>query len=173
MKYQAILLLALCTALSACNIPDTTMANGAITLKGDAVTLHVKDAPDAVIRSDGDLNIGDKAISTSPAQHGLLMLYVQSVQDVHATGLAMGKLGAKMGITALNNKLSNKSDADQKQDAESGGQQMNKLSQKICQDQANIKSVQDQLAAQLAEFKPYGHIFSSDDVADCMKDDKD
>jgi hypothetical protein len=91
MKYQrTILLFALCTAISACDMPDTTMANGGITLNDNVVTLHVKGSPDAIIDSSGDLHIDDKTVSTTPSQRGLLMLYYQNVNDVHDTGKEMG-----------------------------------------------------------------------------------
>lgn len=174
MKYlRTILLFALCSAISACDIPDTTIADGAIALKDNTVTLHLSGAPDAVIDSAGDLNIDNKAVSISPSQRGLLMIYYQNVQDVHTTGQVMGKVGAKMGLKALSNKLDDKSDAKQQQDAASGGQQMEQLALKICQDQNNIKLVQDQLTAQLTVFKPYGNILSNDDVTNCQKDSKD
>jgi hypothetical protein len=50
---------------------------------------------------------------------------------------------------------------------------LKQLGLKMCQDQANIKTVQDQLSAQLVEFKPYGGILGNDSVEDCQKDEKD
>lgn len=174
MKYhRTALLLALCATVSACNMSDTTMANGAVTLKDDLVSLHVKDAPDAIINAAGDLQVGSKTISLNDAQRGLLMLYYQNVHDVNHTGREMGKIGAKMGGKALKNKMEGKSEAQQKQDANAGSQQLQAMSQKICQDEANIKAVQDQLGTQLADFKPYSSIFSQDEIKDCAKDDQD
>jgi hypothetical protein len=177
MRYQrTILLLALCTVISACDMPDTTMENGAITLKDSVVTLHVSGAPDAAINANGDLQVADKVVTINPAQRGLLMLYFQNVHDVNHTGREMGKIGAKIGVKALKDKIEDKSKTDQDQNAQAGAQQLRNLSQKICQDQANIKTVQDQLSAQLAEFKPYGNILTQDSVAKCQKDngeDKD
>jgi hypothetical protein len=172
MKYQrSILLLALCVAMSACNVPDTTMENGKITMKDNIVVLHPGNAPDASINEAGDLQIGDKVVTITPAERGLLMLYAQSVLDVNHTGKEMGKVGAAMGGTALKNKMEGKSQAEQDKDAQSGSDQLHALSKKMCQDRANIKSVQDQLNAQLAEFKPYGNIVPQDSVDSCQKDD--
>jgi hypothetical protein len=174
MKYQRTLLLfALCVAVSACDIPDTTMANGAITLKDGIVTLHISGAEDASINANGDLQVADKVVKINDAQRGLLMLYYQNVHDVHETGKNMGKLGAKMGGKALKDKMQGKSKADTDQDAQAGVQQLHALSQKMCQDEVNIKSVQDQLNAQLAEFKPYGNIMTQASVNDCLKGDND
>jgi hypothetical protein len=174
MRYQrTILLLVLCASISACDMPDTTMENGAITLKDGVVTLHASSAPDAAINANGDLQVGDRVVTINAAQRGLLMLYFQNVHDVHETGKDMGKLGAKMGGKALKDKMQGKSKADTDQDAQAGVQQLHALSQKMCQDEVNIKSVQDQLNAQLAEFKPYGNIMTQASVNDCLKGDDD
>ncbi len=173
MKHQRVILLsALCAVISACDVPDTTMMNGAITLKDGVVTLHAQNAPDAAINSAGDLQIGDKIVSVTPSQRGLLMLYNHNVQDVHDLGAEMGKTGAKMGAKALKNALKSKSDADQDKDADAGAAQLSQLSVKMCEDQANIKTVQDQLAAALPAFKPYSAIVSSDSVDSCKDDEK-
>ncbi|GLQ97534.1 hypothetical protein [Dyella mobilis] len=173
MKYQrTILLLAACAAVGACNIPDTTMENGAITMKDGIVSLHPEGNPDASINESGQLQIGDKVVTVNAAQRGLLMLYYQSVLDVNQTGKEMGRVGAKMGGEALKNKIEGKSDAQQNADAQHGGDQMKVLSQKMCQDRANIKTVQDQLSTQLAEFKPYGNIITQDSVASCQDNTK-
>lgn len=174
MKYQrTILLLALCAVISACDAPDTSMENGAITLKDNMVTLHVDNAPDAIINTTGDLQIGDKQVTTNDAQRGLLMLYYQSVHDVSHTGREMGKIGAKMGGKALKDKVEGKSKSEEDQDANAGSKELHALSLKICQDRANIKTVQDQLAVQLAGFKPYGSIITQDSVNSCLKEDSD
>ncbi|MBE1161208.1 hypothetical protein [Dyella acidiphila] len=174
MKYcRTALLFALCVAASGCNVPQTTMANGAVTYGNDLVSLHIKDAPDAVINASGDLQVGDKVVSVDAAQRGLLMLYYQNVHDVNHTGREMGKIGAKMGGRALKDKMQGKSEAEQDKDAQAGSDQIKTLAQKMCQDEANIKAVQDQLGAQLADFKPYAGIFDQHEVKSCADDDKD
>lgn len=171
MTYQrTILLTALCVLLGACDMPDTTMANGAVTLKDSVVTLHADKAPNAMINAQGELQVGEKTVTTTPAQQGLLLLYYKSIMDVHDTGVQMGKLGASMGLKAVNDKLNGKSKDDTNKDAASGGDQMQALSKKICQDELTMKTVQSQLTAQLPDFKPYGNIFT-DDGTSCDKDD--
>lgn len=170
---QAVTLIALCAAISACNSYDTSMMNGAIKLKDDVVTLHVDGAPDALIDAGGALQIDGKPVSVTPTARGLLMLYVQSVADVHQTGLDMGKIGAGIGATELKDSLNGKSKAQKDQDAEAGSAQIKTLAQKMCHDKASMKSVQDQLAAQVPAFKPYGAIISTNDVSDCGNDTND
>ncbi|HKT30785.1 hypothetical protein [Dyella sp.] len=166
---RTITLLALCVAISACDSPDTTLASGGITLKDNIVTLHVDGTPDAQIDANGALVIGDKAVTVTPSQHGLLMLYFQNVSDVHQTGLAMGKIGAGMGMKAINDSLDGKSKSEKDKDAEAGGQRLKTLGIKMCQDQANITDIQDQLGAQLPAFKPYAKI-ATKHLSDCDKD---
>jgi hypothetical protein len=173
MKHMRIaLLLVLCGMASGCEIPDTTLASGHITHRNGLVTLHVNDAPDAVINAAGDLQIGDKVINVNAAERGLLMLYYQNVMDVNHAGTEIGKAGVQTGKNELNDKVQGKSEAVQQQDANTGKQKLAELSGKICQDQANIKAVQDQLSAQLAEFKPYGNVLTQNDITSCH-DDKD
>ena len=160
-----------CT-LAACHVPDTTMENGAIRLYGDVVTLHVDGAPEADIASDGGFNIDGKAVATTPAERDLLAQYNRSVRAVRETGLAMGKAGIETAARAIAAKASStpdKADATTK----TGAGQLQNLSLDICKDTAAIKTAQDQLAAQLAVFKPYASIVGADDASDCMKDAKD
>jgi hypothetical protein len=166
---RTITLLALCAAISACDVPDTTMANGGITLKNNIVTLHADGVPDAQINANGALLVDDKVVSVTPSQHGLLMLYFQHVMDVHQTGLAMGKIGAGMGLKAVKDSFDGKSKAEKDKDAQAGGQQLKALGRKMCEDEANITDVQDQLAAQLPAFKPYAKI-STKHLSECDKD---
>jgi hypothetical protein len=147
------------------------MMNGAVVLKDNVVTLHAKDAPDAVITSDGTLQVDGKVVSVTPAQRGLLMLYFQNVMDVHQTGKEMGKAGANMGANALKDSIAGKSKAEKDDDAKAGGRQLKTLGLKICRDQANIANVQDQLAAQLPAFKPYSHIADAHADDKCTPDD--
>lgn len=171
MNYRrTITLLALCAAISACNTADTSMMDGGITLKDNIVTLHVDGAPDALIDSNGALQIGGQIAPITPTQRGLLMLYFQNVADVHQTGTDMGKIGANIGTKELKDSLDGKSKAEKDRDAEAGADQLKSLAQKMCHDEANIKNVQDQLAAQLPAFKPYASIVSSEHVNNCEKD---
>lgn len=166
---RKITLLAFCAAISACNVPDTTLANGGITLKDNIVTLHAEGAPDALLNADGKLLIDGAPVPATPAQQGLLMLYFQHVADVHSTGLAMGKVGADMGMKALKDTTAGKSKAEKDQDAEAGGNQLKALGQKMCQQEAGIRDVQEQLAAQLPAFRPYAKLVTKS-VSDCNKD---
>lgn len=172
MKHRSmILLLALSAMLAACAMPDFYFMNGKITMIGNLLTLHVGDAPNATISSAGDLNIDGKAVPVTAPQRGLLMLYYQNVQDIRERSTAMGTAVEAAAKEAAKHSADGKLDASQKQQL--GNQataQSHQLSHTLCQDEVNLKAVQDQLVAQMPGFKPYGNIFGSKSVDECMKD---
>jgi len=159
---------ALVCAVTACDVPDTIMENGAITLKGDAVTLHLISAPRAVIHADGNFVVNGKSIAITPAERALLVRYYQSVHAVYETGVAMGKAGLDMAAKAVTATASSSTD---KATTDVSGR-VASLSQDICKDTAAIKAVQDQLAAQLDAFRPYASIVGASDLDDCRSDAK-
>ncbi|GLQ95367.1 hypothetical protein [Dyella acidisoli] len=174
MKYQrVIVLLAMCAAIAACDMSNFNYSgkNGRITLDSDVLTLHVDGVPNATLGSSGDFTIDGKAVSLSPTQHGLLMLYYQGVMDIREQALGMGKAGAAAGVEALKNSMSSKPDPNEKKKIDDQvSSQTHQLSLKMCQDEANLKAVQDQLTAQIPVFKPYGGIFPGRSIDECMKD---
>lgn len=174
MTHKRIMLTAaLCVLLGACDMPDTTMANGAVTLKDNVVTLHVNGMPNAMINAQGQLQVGDKTVATTPSQQGLLVLYYTGIADVHDTGFQMAKVGKDMGVAAIKDKLNGKSKQETDADAKNGGERLKALAKKICQDQINMKNAQDQLVAQLPDFKPYGNIFTDKNISCDEDSDKD
>ncbi|WP_426661282.1 hypothetical protein [Rhodanobacter aciditrophus] len=165
---RPLLATALACTLAACSMPDTTMENGAIKLYGDVVTLHVDGAPQADIASDGGFVIDGKAVAITPAERDLLAQYNRSVRAVRETGMAMGTAGIETAAKAIAAKASSTpGKADEA--AKTGASKMQDLTRDICKDTAAIKVAQDQLAAQLAAFKPYAGIVGNDDAADCAK----
>ncbi len=171
MKYRrTILLFALCAAVAACGVPNATISygkDGSVALKDNRVTLHIDGVPDAVFSSTGDLSIGNKPVSVTPADQGLLVLYYQNLL---AAAVEMQNAGEQSGLSALKNSFSGDSKSnDGKKPAEEGTQKGRRIQLNICQDEANIKTVQDQLAIQLPAFKPYVNIVSSDSIAKCLK----
>lgn len=160
-----------CT-LAACHMPDTIMEEGAIRLYGDELTLHVDGTPEADIAADGSFTIDGKAVTSAPAERGLMAQYNHSVRAVHDTGVAGGKAGiekAAKGTAATASSTPDKADVAASADAG----KLQDLTLGICKDTAAIKVAQDQLAAQLAAFKPYAYIVGTGDVANCLKDAKD
>lgn len=141
-------------------------ANGKLTLDGNVLTVHADGAPDATIGSSGELTIDGKGVSLSPAQRGLLVLYYQGVADIREQASSM-----KAGIKAAKNAFVTQPDADQKQKLkDTVVSQAQQFTVKMCQDETNLKAIQDQLNAQVLAFKPYGGIFRERSTEDCIKD---
>jgi hypothetical protein len=171
----------LCGLMAACSSQDndlggtSNMMNGAIRLSDGQVTLHARNAPDAVINANGDLQIDQQAVQTSPAERELLKSYYQNALMIRTDGIATGKAGAAVGAQALKSvaKGISSGNTDQiQQDIDAKAKVVKEAALKICQDLANIKTSQDQLAVQLPAFKPYSDIVGGSDVGDCMKDQK-
>jgi len=177
MKYQrAILLLALCGVVTACDMPDFNFSSkhGKISLTGNMLTLHADGGPDAALASSGDFSVNGKPVSITAPQRGLLMLYYQDVLDIRAQSVGMGKAGAAAGLKAIKNKMDGSSSPEAKKQIDADvTAQIHQLAVKMCQDQVNLKTVQDQLVAQLPDFKPYGNLFSYSSVDECVKSDED
>jgi hypothetical protein len=169
MKHQrTLLLLALIAGLAACDMPDFSYsgANGKLTLDGHVLTVHADGAPDATIGSAGDFAVDGKAVALSPAQRGLLVLYYQGAADIREQANGM-----KAGITAAKDAFVAKPDAGAKQKLkDTVASQAHQLTVKMCQDETNLKAIQDQLNAQVPAFKPYVGIFRDRSTADCIKD---
>jgi hypothetical protein len=172
MKYRStILLLALSAMLAACAMPDFYFMNGKITMIGNLLTLHVSDSPNASISSAGDLNIDGKVVPVTAPQRGLLMLYYQNVEDIRERSTAMSTAMAAAAKEAVKHSDGGKPGLDQKKQLESQAtSQSHHLSHTLCQDEINLKAVQDQLLAQMPAFKPYGTIFSNKSADECAKD---
>ena len=169
MKYQrTLLLLALITCLAACDVPDFSYsgANGKLTLDGNVLTVHADGAPDATIGSSGEFTVDGKAVSLTPTQRGLLVLYYQNVADIREQASDM-----KAGIKAAKDAFVAKPDANGKQKLkDTVASQAHQLTVKMCQDQTNLAAVQDQLNAEVPAFKPYGGIFRDRSTEACIKD---
>lgn len=154
--------------LAGCDMAaDTNMMNGAIALKGDKVMLRPEGQPEGVIDSSGNFAVDGKPVNVTPQQQALLMAYYMNVADVHNIGLKMGKVGGTMAVDAIAHASSSK-EADDR--AAKGADELQTLGIAICKDTAGIKTVQDQLAAQLPAFKPYAGIVDRGSVDDCAKD---
>lgn len=177
MKVRRIVaLLGVCATIAACDmtgVPNFNYsgAQGKITLTNHLLTLHADNAPDASIAATGELKIDGKTVTISSTQRGLLMLYFQGVADIRDQSTNMGKAGAEAGVKALSDSVNGKPDPNEKQKIDGqASTQTHQLLLKMCQDETNLKAVQDQLVVQLPDFKPYGNIFSGRSVDDCMKD---
>jgi hypothetical protein len=180
---NALGILALCGLLTACGHddgehsidimhigPGIHLSHGGIRPGDGEVTVYTSHEPDAVINANGDLQIDQQTVAVDPAARELLKNYYQNAMMVRTDGIATGKAGAAVGAQALKSVASGLSSGHPEQigqDVQAKAQQVKLSALKICQDLSAIQLAQDQLAARLPAFQPYGHIVSLDDSGDC------
>jgi hypothetical protein len=180
MKNTIALGLLSCLLITACGhnsdntiiINDSTdMENGHIRLNNDHVVLRVDGSPDATISANGDLQINQQAVSISNAQRQLLKSYYLNAYAIRTDGIATGKAGAEVGAQAIKSVATRlvSGDPDKiQQDVDAKAKIVKEAAAKICQDVSSIQTAQNQLAAQLPAFKPYGDVIAGNDPKDCM-----
>jgi hypothetical protein len=185
MKYATVSgMLVLCSLLAECgHHSDITVIGGEggavnvnMGLGNGQVTLHAQDAPDAVITANGDLQINQQPVTVDAADRELLKSYYENAMMIRTDGIATGKAGVAVGAQALKSvatRLASGNPDQIQQDVDAKAKLVKEAALKICHDLGNIKTSQDQLAAQLPAFKPYGSVISADSVNDCEKDQKD
>lgn len=164
------LIAALCGLLAACgNAPDwgsTTIANGAITVHHEQVTLHTSGAPEAMITASGDFTIDGNVVAVTPDQRKQLQSYYQGALAIREHGIATGKAGvavAGAAITGIADAITS-GDSDQiDKHVSAKAEVVEQKAMKICLDVAQIRAAQNSLATQLPAFKPYANLLETDD----------
>lgn len=155
---------------------NTSIDNGAITVRGDSVRLHPDTGPTATIDSSGNFAVDDKPVTVTPADRSLLQQYYAAATAVREHGIETGKAGAGIAGAAIKGAVSSIAGDDDHASENQVQAQTDKVKQaamKICDDLAHIRVAQDKLAAQLPAFKPYGGLITAGSVDDCRKDDND
>jgi major membrane immunogen (membrane-anchored lipoprotein) len=164
------MIVVLCGLVAACgNVSDwssTTIANGAITLRHEQVTLHTSGAPDAVISATGDFTVDGKAVAVTPDQRKQLQRYYQGALAVREHGIATGKAGVAVAGAAISGIADaiRSGDSDQiDKHVSAKAELVEQKALRICLDLVEIKAAQNALAAQLPAFKPYAGLLEADD----------
>jgi hypothetical protein len=151
---------------------STSIANGGIRVRHGETTLHVKDAPDAVIAADGELRVDGQIVPTTQPQRDLLMRYSVAARAVREHGIATGKAGAAVAGAAIQGIAASIASGDSNQidkHVDAKAKLVDEEANKICLDIAQIKAAQNALASQLPAFKPYAGIIRTDQDEDCSK----
>jgi hypothetical protein len=187
MRHSWIGIAALCCVLGACgdhsgghitviNSNVGGFSNGSIHLGNGDVAVRANGAPDAVITANGDLRIDQHPIAVDATQRESLKAYYGNAMAILTDGIATGKAGAAVGEEAAKSvvtRLASGNPDKIQQDIDAKVKPLKEAVLKICDDVGNVKKNQDQLAATLPAFKPYGNVISGDDVEDCKKDNDD
>lgn len=151
----------------------TDLNNGSIRIGKGEVVVHANGAPDAVIDASGNLRIDQQPVTADATAQGLLKTYYENALTIRADAIATGKAGVAVGEQAAKSVLTRLASGhpDQIQhDIDSKTKLVKEAAAKICQDLRSTKVSQDQLAAGLAAFKPYGTVVSDADISECEKD---
>ncbi|TAL83055.1 MAG: hypothetical protein EPN74_15350 [Rhodanobacter sp.] len=152
---------------------STSIANGGIRVKHGVVTLHVSDAPNAVISANGELRVDGKVVATTSAQQALLKRYATAALAVREHGIATGKAGAAVAGAAIRGIAASIASGDSDQidkHVDAKAKQVDTEANKICVDIANLKATQNALAIDLPAFRPYAGIIHADAGTDCKDD---
>lgn len=152
----------------------TSIEDGAISIQSSQIVLNPEHGPSATIGGSADFAVDGKPVQITPAQRALLLQYYAGAIAVREDGVATGKAATTAAGKAIKQALSSddkgKSTKD-KVDAE--GDKIGKAVSKICDDLAQIRDAQDQLATQLDAFKPYAQLITAQSVSECRKGDND
>lgn len=137
--------------------------HGGLSLVNGQVILKAKGQPDASISEQGEFRIDDKPLDLSPDQQALFHRYhAQTETIVHQSlDVAKASVGTGAGISAgvLRNVLNGKTDDASMQ--ATVHEHLTGLSHSVdilCDQLATQKGIQDQLAGQVAAFRPYASI---------------
>lgn len=131
--------------------------------------------PDAQLTPEGGLLLDGRKVETTAAQHALLVKYRQQVMDVAESGMALGVQGADLGGKAIQTVFSsllsgNPDEIDAKVESEAG--KLEAGVRRLCAQLPALRETQQELAAQLPEFRPYATLEQSD-IEDCSTEAKD
>lgn len=126
----------------------------------------------AEITPQGDLLVGGKQVAIDDAQRALLLKYRASVIAVAAAGTDIGMKGADFGLRTAGKALRGvfSGNGDQVEaEIEADAREFEAQARKICEHLSPMLETQQQLAAQLPEFRPYATMDQSD-IDDCLAD---
>lgn len=154
---------------------NTSIDNGAITVRGDSVRLHPDTGSTATIDSSGNFAVDDKPVQVTPADRNLLQQYYAAATAVREHGITTGKAGAGIAGAAIKGAVSSMAGGDDhaENQVQAQADKVERAAMKICDDLAHIRGAQNQLAAQMPAFKPYAGLITADSVNDCRKDGND
>lgn len=150
---------------------STDIVNRHLTMHGGVITIKASGVPDATVDPQGQFAIDGKNVTVNDAQHALLLRYATAGQKMHADAIATGKAGAETATKALGavaGKMTGAESAEEtRQKMDAAAHDVEMAAAKICDDVAEMKAAQDELATQLEAFKPYGNALTESSVTEC------
>ena len=176
--------LALAVLTTACSSGDdvqvfggsTDIINHQLTMHDGVITIRVSGAPNATVDPQGQFTVDGQNVAVNDAQRALLQRYNATGKKMHDDAIATGKAGAETATKALGavaGKMTGaESSEETRQKMEAAAEGVRQAAAKICDDMADMKSTQDELATQLDAFKPYGQALTDSNIEKCRKSGK-
>lgn len=155
---------------------NTDIVNQRITMHEGVITIKAPGVPKATVNPQGQLAIDGHEVAVNDAQHALLLRYSAAGQKMHEDAVATGKAGAETASKALGAVAGKMTGADSseetRQKMDAAADSVRQAAAKICDDLAEMKSAQDELATQLDAFKPYGQALTDNSINKCRESGK-
>lgn len=158
----------------------TALDNAKAELRSEPITVSHNDPmlPKAQIAPNGDFIVGGKTVVITSEQRGALLEYREQMIGIASAGIAIGKQGAALGISAAGDALaaalSGKSDQEVEDGVKAKTAGIRQAAARLCDRLPAMLTEQQKLAAALPAFKPYATM-TERDISDCrtsaLKDD--
>jgi hypothetical protein len=138
------------------------VVNDNVVVRGNAV-------PDAIVSADGNLRIADQRIALTPPQQEMFKHYHASVVSLRSHEVATGMAGAAMGGQALASVASGLASGNPDKigpEIEARAGKIEAEAAKLCIELSEIRTTQEAIAQQVAQFKPYA-LLDAKSASDC------
>lgn len=148
-------------------------ASHKLATENTTLTSHDRNAPEAVITPQGDFLIDGKRVAITPQQRSELLAYRAQYIEIAQQGIAIGHAGVEAGRRAMVPMMfAALFDADDDAIEASMNKRLagvRKASEQLCRRLPQLRTTQQQLAADLPAFEPYATL-TQKDVDGCRKD---
>lgn len=155
---------------------NTDIINHRISMHDGVITVRAPGVPNATVDPQGQFAIDGQNVTVNDAQRALLQRYSAAGRKMHDDAVATGKAGADTATKALSmaaGKMTGaESTEESRQKMDAAAQDVQQAAAKICDDLAEMKSAQDELAVQLDAFKPYGQAVTQQGIDKCRSSGK-
>jgi hypothetical protein len=159
---------ALCAATAACGHQNTEFQHLSV-LDDNHVAVHAPGRSDAIVSASGALSIDGTPVTVDAAQAQIATRYFASAIALRDDAMKTGAAGASTAATAITSVATglasgNPDSIGDKVDASAA--KVEAAANRVCADVQALAQAQNELAASLAQFKPYATI-AAHEVNDC------
>lgn len=145
-----------------------------IALRGDDVIITAGDSSEARVTPAGDLLIQEKRVAVTSRERGQLKQYAAAVHDIQQRGIEIGKhavdmVGGMVGML-VTDLLTASDDKQMDRDMRMKAEPIKNEARALCNSVKSVKQLQETIADELPEFRPYA-VIDTDSGNDCHVDD--